>query len=57
MYVIISLLSRLRVVDNTQPLVTVEGFANYSDVQVPDLVPWTPLKAGEGLLSEYAEFH
>ena len=23
-----------------------EGFANYTDVQVADLVPWTPLKAG-----------
>ena len=35
--------------DNSQPLVSVEGFADYSDVQVPDLVPWTPLKAGEAL--------
>ena len=37
---------RLHIVDNTQPLVDVEGFADYSDVQAQDLVPWTPLKAG-----------
>ena len=29
-----------------EPLLQVDGFANYTDVQAADLVPWTPLKAG-----------
>ena len=32
--------------DSREPQLAVEGFANYLDVQAPDLVPWTPLKAG-----------
>ena len=35
---------RLRVDDNTEPRVSVQGFADYSDVVAQDLVPWTPLK-------------
>ncbi len=37
---------RLLIADNSQPLVTVKGFADYTDVNAEDLVPWTPLKAG-----------
>ena len=44
---LMSLHSRLRVDDNTQPLISVEGFATYCDTCAEDLVPWTPLKAGE----------
>ena len=39
-------LCRIRIVDTAEPKLQVEGFANYTDVQVSDLVPWTPLKAG-----------
>ena len=39
-------ISRLRIVDNATPVVAVEGFADYTDVNAQDLVPWTPLKAG-----------
>ena len=38
---------RLCIADNSKPLVTVKGFADYTDVNAEDLVPWTPLKAGE----------
>jgi len=27
--------------------VNVKGFADYTDVSAEDLVPWTPLKAGQ----------
>ena len=47
-------LLRLRVDDNMQPLVSVEGFATYCDTCAEDLVPWTPLKAGE--LIKYVGF-
>ncbi len=40
-------LCRLCIADNSQPLVTVKGFADYTDVNAEDLVPWTPLKAGK----------
>lgn len=45
MYISLSL-SRIRIINNTEPQLQVEGFANYTDVQASDLVPWTPLKAG-----------
>ncbi len=36
-------------------MVTVEGFADYTDVSAEDLVPWTPLKTGySGLDAEDA---
>ncbi len=41
---------RLCIADNSQPLVTVKGFADYTDVNAQDLVPWTPLKAGKKAL-------
>ena len=37
---------RIRVLDTAEPRLQVEGFANYTDVQAADLVPWTPLKTG-----------
>eukprot|EP00731_Ephydatia_muelleri_P021270 Em0013g997a len=42
----------LRVDDNMQPLVSVEGFATYCDTCAEDLVPWTPLKAGYSRIDE-----
>jgi hypothetical protein len=39
-------LCRIRIMDAAEPKLQVEGFATYTDVQVSDLVPWTPLKAG-----------
>eukprot|EP00731_Ephydatia_muelleri_P021265 Em0013g992a len=43
---------KLRVDDNMQPLVSVEGFATYCDTCAEDLVPWTPLKAGYSRIDE-----
>ena len=37
---------RLCILDNSNPVISVEGFADYTDVSVEDLVPWTPLKTG-----------
>lgn len=37
---------RIHIVESTEPRLSVDGFANYTDVQAADLVPWTPLKAG-----------
>ena len=33
--------------DNSQPLITAEGFSDFSDVSTEDIVPWTPLRAGQ----------
>ena len=49
--------ARIRIVSCTEPLLQVEGFANYMDVQASDLVPWTPLKVGySGMDPEAALF-
>lgn len=45
-YCLIYAFYRLHIVENSQPLITVEGFSNYSDVNTDDIVPWTPLRAG-----------
>ena len=42
----IIIICRIRIMDAAEPKLQVEGFATYTDVQVSDLVPWTPLKAG-----------
>ena len=39
-------LYRILIIDSAEPRLQVEGFANYTDVQAADLVPWTPLKVG-----------
>ena len=36
--------------ENSQPLITVEGFSNFSDVSMDDIVPWTPLRAGQSIV-------
>ena len=38
---------RLRIHDKVEGKVCVEGFATFADAKTEDLVPWTPLKAGE----------
>lgn len=49
--------ARIHIVSCTEPLLQVEGFANYMDVQASDLVPWTPLKVGySGMDPEAALF-
>ncbi len=48
---------RLHIQDNSTPIVSVEGFANYMDVSAEDLVPWTPLKTGYSGLDESAALH
>ena len=45
---------RLCIVDNATPIIQVEGFADYTDVSVEDLVPWTPLKTGYSGMDEGA---
>ena len=42
--IILLYLHRLYVEDNTEPKISVHGFANYTDVVAHDLVPWTPLR-------------
>ena len=32
--------------NNTEGLVKVEGFSSANDAKTEDLVPWTPLRAG-----------
>ena len=37
-------------VNNLDGVVRVEGFATFTDAKTEDLVPWTPLRAGEPVL-------